>query len=411
MDRPWAMVRELAIGILINAVVLGFARFSYGMILPFMQQSLGLTYTQAGLLGTVTALGYVGMVMVAGMAATKWGNKIAFTFGILLASISLLSLGFSQHFFVVMLWMLLAGVGTSFTYTPLVSYFMERYSHIRATVTGIISGGWGVGILFVGFAVPWLVAANPENGWRLAWMAFGIIGLLTYGLSLFLPASKCQPLLASSPKKFTEQKKESLLSAIYLNPSVICHGLIYFSIGLSYLIPPTFLLAYMIHAGISPKLAGFWMAMNGFFGIFSGLLWGMLADRFGHRGMFRLSMIFNVVALILPTIWENGGAFLFSCLLLGVTVGGMISLLLANVSQHVPTPYISAALGYVTFYFGIGQLLGPLITGWIIDTWTNGFRFAFWFAALVLSVGYFMTYGIKTYQARISEPSHSLDKI
>ena len=145
MGRPWAMVHELAIGILINAVVLGFARFSYGIILPFMQQGLGITYTQAGLLGTVTALGYVGMVMMAGMVATKWGNKVAFSFGTLIASISLLALGLSKRFSVVMLWMLLAGVGTSFTYTPLVSYFMERYSHIRATVTGIVSGGWGVG--------------------------------------------------------------------------------------------------------------------------------------------------------------------------------------------------------------------------------------------------------------------------
>lgn len=360
MGRPWAMVHELAIGILINAVVLGFARFSYGIILPFMQQGLGITYTQAGLLGTVTALGYVGMVMMAGMVATKWGNKVAFSFGTLIASISLLALGLSKRFSVVMLWMLLAGVGTSFTYTPLVSYFMERYSHIRATVTGIVSGGWGVGILFVGFAVPWLAAANPENGWRLAWMAFGVIGLLTFGLSLSLPASKSQQPASPPSQKHTEEKKESLLSVIYLNPSVNCHGIIYFCIGLSYLIPPTFLLAYMMHAGISSKLAGFWMALNGFFGIFSGPLWGLLADRFGRREMFRLSMFCNVVALILPTIWENGVAFLFSCLLLGVTGGGMISLLLANVSQHVPTPYISAALGYVTFYFGIGQLLGPL---------------------------------------------------
>lgn len=399
----WVILRELAIGILINVVVLGFARFAYGVILPFMQEGLGLTYTQAGLLGTVTALGYVGMVMFAGMAASKWGNKAAFCLGTLLASISLLSLGWSHRFSVVLFWMLLAGIGTSFAYTPLISYFMERYPRIRATVAGVVSGGWGLGMLLISFLVPWLMVVYPETGWRFAWIICGLIGLLTFGLALWLPS-----MVNQSPSPAVHQHhpetKSSMLGHVYLNSTVVGYGLIYFSMGLSYLIAPTFLLAYMIHAGISAKLAGVWMALNGFFGMFSGPMLGVLADRFGAMVMLRLAMIFKVMALALPTFWEHSAAFFFSSLLLGLTGGGMNSLLLANVSQHVSKQYISAALGYVTLFFGIGQLLGPSAAGWIIDTWSSGFRGAFWFAAVVLTVGYFMTYAMKTHRVKVASP-------
>jgi hypothetical protein len=52
--RGWAMV---AVGALVIMVVVVFARLSYGFILPFMRSALGLSYQQAGTLGTASALG------------------------------------------------------------------------------------------------------------------------------------------------------------------------------------------------------------------------------------------------------------------------------------------------------------------------------------------------------------------
>lgn len=53
----------------------GFARMSYGILMPFMKDSLSLTYKQAGMLGTSTALGYLGMVLFVGIMTAKWGSK------------------------------------------------------------------------------------------------------------------------------------------------------------------------------------------------------------------------------------------------------------------------------------------------------------------------------------------------
>ncbi len=49
-------------GILVALVAIVFARLAYGLILPPMRDDLGLSYRQAGTLGTVTALGYPSLI-------------------------------------------------------------------------------------------------------------------------------------------------------------------------------------------------------------------------------------------------------------------------------------------------------------------------------------------------------------
>src|SRR5688500_15549741 len=77
--RGWAMI---AAGALVIMVVVVYARLAYGFILPFMRSGLGLTYQQAGALGTASALGYLVLIMVAGMAAARWGGRAAVLCGV-----------------------------------------------------------------------------------------------------------------------------------------------------------------------------------------------------------------------------------------------------------------------------------------------------------------------------------------
>lgn len=70
--RPNMVVTVLC-GTLTSMVVIGFARLAYGIILPSMRADLGLSYQQAGILGTITALCYVCFVLSGGLAAARWG--------------------------------------------------------------------------------------------------------------------------------------------------------------------------------------------------------------------------------------------------------------------------------------------------------------------------------------------------
>src|SRR5699024_2943420 len=79
--RPNAVIM-VAGGILTALVAIVFARLAYGVILPPMRDDLGLSYRQAGTLGTVTALGYLLFVLVGGVAASHWGARRAVALGL-----------------------------------------------------------------------------------------------------------------------------------------------------------------------------------------------------------------------------------------------------------------------------------------------------------------------------------------
>ena len=71
-NRP-NIVIMVAGGILVALVAIVSARLAYGLILPPMRDDLGLSYRQAGTLGTVTALGYLLFVLLGGF----WNTGIS----------------------------------------------------------------------------------------------------------------------------------------------------------------------------------------------------------------------------------------------------------------------------------------------------------------------------------------------
>lgn len=58
-------------------VVIGFARFAFGLVLPEMRSDLGWSYTTAGLVTTVNALGYLGGALGAESVARRIGIRAA----------------------------------------------------------------------------------------------------------------------------------------------------------------------------------------------------------------------------------------------------------------------------------------------------------------------------------------------
>ena len=69
-DRPNMLITVLC-AMLSALVVIGFGRLAYGVILPSMRADLGLSYQQAGMLSTVTALSYVCFVLAGGLESLK----------------------------------------------------------------------------------------------------------------------------------------------------------------------------------------------------------------------------------------------------------------------------------------------------------------------------------------------------
>jgi MFS family permease len=382
----------VVIGILTVIVAVAFARMAYGVILPYMSESLSLSYKESGFLGTVTALGYLGLVLVAGIVAAKWGGKKTILFGVSCVTIGFLGLSLTTSYAVTILFMLLLGMGTAFTFTPLISLVTAWFPEKRGLVIGLVTSGVGIGLLFTGIIVPILGEAYTENGWRFAWALFALIGLITLVMTFIF--IKNPPGMDGNVKEKQGFVTPSNPIEVYKNPRVILVGIIYGIVGLTYIVQSIFIMSFMIESGLDPGTAGQLIAMNGIISIFSGPVWGFVSDRFGRNNSLIVTMALNFVATILLVFMPTFLGFILHILILSSTVTGLFTLVQASSMEQVEPPDMPVAFSYATFYFAIGQLLGPVIAGWLIEE-ANGFESVFVMTSITLAIGILLTVKLK----------------
>lgn len=358
-DQPIWMYAFASVMVTIST--LGFGRMSYGILMPFMKDSLSLSYEQAGMLATTNSIGYLGMVLFAGILAAKWGSRKLVVFGTLLVAAGLMYMAFVQSFAASLVGMIILGVGTAFTYTPLVNIVVGWFPQRRGMMIGFLVSGLGLGTLISSMLLPLFTTWFSIDGWRYLWFVYGLLSLVFALAVLLILRDPPIPLL----KK--EQKDQSLWQEVYLHKGVLLVAIIYGLIGFAYLIPQSFLFSFILESKIDRFVAGQIMAIGGLMSIFSGPLWGMISDKIGRRKSLIITLITGATSMFIPVIFPVFIGFVVSQFFWGITVVGMLSLIQALSTEQIHPSYAPVALSYVTVYFASGQLLGPGLGGWMID--------------------------------------------
>lgn len=395
------MVITVLCGTLTSLVVIGFARLAYGVILPAMRTDLGLSYQQAGILSTVTALCYVCFVLAGGLAAARWGAKASIIFGMLTVTAGFVGLAFAANFWLVMALMGLLGFGTAFAFAPMVALLATWFPEKRGLVIGCMTSGVGLGVLVSGVLVPALLDAFGEQGWRVSWGVFAGAALLVATLI---------GLFVRNPPKATINSAGSLPSdekwLIYRNPRVLIVACTYGIIGMSYIVQTVFMVSFMVESGHSAATAGSYMAMMGLMSIAAGPLWGWISDFWGRGNALATCIFLVIMAMTLPLIEQSLPYFFFHFLVMGASINGVFAMIQTSATDQVAPRYIPIAFSFATLFFAFGQFLGPAIAGWLIET-TGGFTAAFSFTLLVLMIGFGLTLLIRRFpkELAVGEPS------
>lgn len=399
MNRP-NMVLTVLCGTLTSLVVIGLGRLAYGVILPAMRADLGLSYQQAGILGTVTALCYVCFVLAGGLAAARWGAKASILFGMLTVVVGFVGLAFAAEFWLIAILMGLLGFGTAFAFAPMVALLATWFPDKRGLVIGCMTSGVGIGILFVGLLVPFLFTAFGEQGWRVSWAVFA-------GTALFVTAMI--GLFVRNPPQAAASADSQLLSEqkwlIYRNPRVLIVASTYGIIGLGYIVQTIFMVSFMVEAGYSESIAGRYVAMMGLLSIAAGPLWGWVSDFWGRGNALAASIFLVILSMGLPLIEQTLPYFFLHFVVMGVSINGLFALIQTSATDQVAPRYIPIAFSFATLFFAVGQFLGPAIAGWLIET-TGNFTTAFGFTLSVLTVGFGLTLLIRRFPSTpaVGEP-------
>lgn len=394
---PWAIALA---GMVSLGVAMGIGRFAFTPILPMMLADGVLDLPAASWLASANYLGYlVGalLCMLQPWFWTRFPRLPSWAFsqlvrgGLLMTGVLTLAMGWLEA----PAWPLLrflAGVtsGIVFVYTS--GWCLSRLASLGVpSMGGFIYMGPGAGIVLSGLAASGMVAGR----WTAAgaWLVFGALAFVLSALAWrFLQGGteRLQPLAARSPQESGHvPADQATLKASHGAAEMLLLTLAYGLAGFGYIITATFLpvIARSALPG-SHWLDLFWPLFGA--GVMLGA-WG--ATRLRSVADFRWLLLggYLVQALAIAiSLWSPSLAgFAISSLLLGLPFTAITFFAMQEVRRLQPDS-ASSFIGLMTATYGIGQILGPPLTAWLLQAQRSpgdAFKLALEIAAAALLLG------------------------
>ena len=338
------------------AVALGITRFAYALLLPDMRSDLGLTYSAAGWLNTTNAIGYLAGALLAARTIERFGARTTAIVGVLMCLASLAICAASRGQFVLNGARLLGGLGGGFAYIGAALAATEiatRHPKREALLLALLYAGPGVGIVASGLSLPFVLEELGEGSWPWGWVLL---------LAMALPMSMLLPFgfRLADPGKAARHR---VLRLRPIAPMLVGYCLF----GAGYIGYMTFMIAFVRDGGGGAlEQATFWSTI-GFAAALSPLIWFDVIRRARGGRAFALIGIVTTIGALLPLLIHGSAARYVSAVLFGCSFFSVVASTTSYVRNNLDREDWSGAIASMTAAFGFGQIVGPVLSGYLSD--------------------------------------------
>lgn len=372
----WRAVATVCVLALAPAIGVGIARFAYSLLLPDMRASLGWTYAAAGFMNTVNAAGYLIGASIAAAVMRGVGQYGAIVHGSLACVLALALSAVTGNFIVLSLARLAAGIGGAIAFVAggvAAARIAQGHARHAAFLVSLYYVGPGLGILLSGIITPALLVELGPGSW---WVGWGVLAILTAVMCVVLGLAR----LETPASKIDETQARAAMRPMLIVVASYC----LFSVGtIAYM---TFMIAWLAKVGGAgaTRQAVFW-SLLGLGGVCSPFLWSWaIAVLSGGRAIAMLTALTFVAAAI--GLWTDLRIVQFlSAFLFGSTLLAVVAATTAFVRQNYPPSAWPSGVGVMTVAFGLGQMIGPVLSGTISD-WSGNLALALQSATALLAI-------------------------
>lgn len=357
-------------GLFAMASAIGIGRFVFTPILPVMIDALHLSKTQAGLIAAANFLGYLVGALMAAVPALPGPRRVWLLGALVVNAVATAAPGLVSTLPLLMAIRLIGGAASAFVLVLASSLVLDRLAAARrSNLAWVHFAGVGLGIAGSAVLVSVLLAVGAD--WRDLWFGSGGAALLGLVAVAWLIPADSAPMTGPSAVG-ARRPRHGLLSL------AIAYGLF----GFGYVITATFLVAIVRSAALPPGAeTGAWLVV-GLTAAPSVAFWSAAASRIGRRSAFSMACLLQAVGVAASVLWPTASGAMLASVLLGGTFMGQTALGLAEARALAPTnPRPTLAL--ITVVFGVGQMAGPVVAGYLSDL-TGGYGAASLLAAGVL---------------------------
>jgi len=336
----------LSAGHLVNDSYNGFL----APILPLLMHKYNLSLTLTASLATILAVTSSLMQPLQGYLADKWSHRWLVAIGPLLTAIFMSFIGIAPNFWVLAIFLLLSGVGTSTFHPP------------AATMVARCSGGKrGLGMsIFVtsgslGVALGPVIILAVVKFWGLNFSVLTIFPGLIIALLLFLYA----PALPR-PVVFSKQVRSPLVFSTSNWIFILLLTFIAILRAITFVGFCNFSPLFLTQQGLSTELAGLSVTFMLVFGGLGAFLGGIISDFMGRRRLLFFSLLLAIPSA-LGYIYFSGFMRFVGLALAGFCLSASLPVTIIMAQELVPQRSSTVSSLMMGFCWGIaGFMLTPL---------------------------------------------------
>jgi MFS family permease len=375
-DHPVSLLSTALAGTIAMAAAMGFGRFSYTPILPGMMSGVPLSAADAGFIASANFFGYLaGAVLSAYGWAAGRERKVALS-SLLATAILLAAMAATESVTAFAVIRFLAGVASAFAMVFTSSIVLSHGAaagndHVQAAHFG--GPGAGIAASSVMVMLIGLVFHEGPGGWRADWIGGAIFCAVSFvAVAWLLPAG---------PARSATSGKEPPL--VWKRPLVLATAS-YGLFGFGYVITATFLVAIARMAAVGQTVEFLCWFIAGLTSAVALFAWKPFVGRLGLGGVYLAALAVEAVGVLATVLLPHSvaplvGGALFGATFLAITAYGL------QIGRKLSPASPRRVLAMMTAAFGVGQIVGPVVAGWIAER-TGSFTLPTFMAAAALVV-------------------------
>ena len=396
------MYKIIAAGIASLIIALGISRFAYTPMLPLMKSDFHISNILEGNLASVNYAGYFAGAVLSVVLARHNGYKI------LLANLSInvlttLAMGLtSSH----LLWFFLrffSGFSSAFIFVAASAIVLDSLIGMKNIHSfGYIYGGVGIGIVMTAVSIP---IFNYMGGVQASWIGLGMLSLFLCIFPLmwlkedtsihdYAASGEILPqIVKNGGGKIIQNTGFKNINLVKFDNNAIKLMIAYGFFGTGYIIMGTFMVAMMqeithnFYFGIST-----WLVV-GIAATPSTVFWTVFGKRYGNLTALKLAFGLQIAGLIISLASKNLTMLYTSAFFFGLTFMGIVTLTM-NLGKQLYEGHSTKLVGYLTAFFGLGQIIGPVAGGYTAK-YFGSFKDMTAVAVIVLTAALILLFSIK----------------